>query len=95
MITASQPPELGRSRQLYFNCPRCGLSIAPRRRWLRVEHCPRCLARSRTPVALFTSTLPCIELYPPGRAPDDTHVPGRPTPSEGAPGTRSPVAGTE
>ena len=55
---------------LYLNCPRCGLSIVPRAEWLRVEHCPRCLARARTVVELFVSPLPTQELYRHGLAPD-------------------------
>jgi hypothetical protein len=42
----------------YLNCPRCGLSIALRSRWLAMAHCPRCVARSRTIVELFSSRAP-------------------------------------
>jgi hypothetical protein len=35
-------------------CPRCGLSIRPRLRWLTVEHCPRCIAYARIPVRMST-----------------------------------------
>jgi hypothetical protein len=44
----------------YLNCSRCGLSIRPR--FLAVEHCPRCIARSRIAVPMFRSTLPAREL---------------------------------
>jgi hypothetical protein len=47
----------------YLNCPRCGLSIALRSRWLAITHCPRCVARSRTIVELFSSRLPARALY--------------------------------
>ncbi len=47
----------------YLNCPRCGLSIALRVRWLAIKHCPRCVARSRTIVELFSSQLPAPVLY--------------------------------
>lgn len=60
------PPE----EPLFLNCPRCGLSLKPRRRWLAIEHCPRCLARARVPVRMFSSPLPARELYAAGAAPD-------------------------
>jgi hypothetical protein len=47
----------------YLNCPRCGLSIELRSQWLAVQHCPRCIARARTAVKLFSSTLPVEALY--------------------------------
>ncbi len=47
---------------LFLNCPRCGLTIKPRRRWLAIKHCPRCLAQARIPVPLLSSTLPTREL---------------------------------
>jgi serine/threonine-protein kinase RsbW len=53
----------------YLNCPRCGLTIAPRAAWLRMQHCPRCIARRHTAVKLFASKLPTDALYAPGRAP--------------------------
>lgn len=60
-----------RSRDgMYLNCPQCGLSIVTRAKWLRIEHCPRCLARSRTRVGLFASPLPTHELYRHGLAPN-------------------------
>jgi hypothetical protein len=70
----SSPPRNGREptvverrpsarEPLFLNCPRCGLSIRPRRPWLGIEHCPRCLARSRILVRLFASRLPADELY--------------------------------
>lgn len=55
--------------RVHLNCPRCGLTIRPRAPWLTIEHCPRCLARSRTPVALFASTLPAAELNAADRLP--------------------------
>jgi hypothetical protein len=64
------PPwvELARG-MLFLNCPRCGLTITPRAAWLSVRHCPRCLARSRTAVELFSSRLPAKALYASGAAP--------------------------
>jgi Zn-finger nucleic acid-binding protein len=55
---------------VFLNCPRCGLSIKPKARWLALEYCPRCMARARTPVKLFSSTLPAAELYPDDAAPN-------------------------
>jgi Bacterial regulatory proteins, luxR family len=48
---------------MFLNCPRCRLSIEPRRPWLAIEHCPRCLACARLRVPLFSSPLPPSELY--------------------------------
>ncbi len=59
---------------LYLTCPRCGLSMKPRQRWLAIQHCPRCLARSRIPVRLFSSPLPAHELYAEGSAPAQLHA---------------------
>jgi hypothetical protein len=42
----------------YLNCPRCGLSITLRSRWMAIRHCPRCLGHTRTPVELFSAQLP-------------------------------------
>jgi hypothetical protein len=53
----------------YLNCPRCGLSIALRSRWLAVKHCPRCVARTHTIVELFSSRLPAHLLYAENRLP--------------------------
>jgi len=51
---------------VYMICPRCGLSIEARIRWLASRHCPRCLARSRMAVELFSSQLPAALLYADG-----------------------------
>ena len=61
----------------FLNCPRCGLSIRPKASWLAVEYCPRCMARARIPVKLFSSALPAAELYPEGQVPTVRH--GGPT----------------
>jgi hypothetical protein len=59
----------------FLNCPRCGLSIQPKVSWMtveycpRFEYCPRCMARARIPVKLFSSTLPAAQLYPEGSMP--------------------------
>jgi hypothetical protein len=47
----------------YLTCPRCRLSIKPRSPSLQMIHCPRCVARTRTLVELFASTLPAEQLY--------------------------------
>ena len=47
----------------YLTCPRCRLSIRPRALSLQLVHCPRCVARTRTLVELFASTLPAERLY--------------------------------
>lgn len=47
----------------YLTCPRCRLSIRPRAPSLQLVHCPRCVARTRTLVELFASTLPAERLY--------------------------------
>jgi hypothetical protein len=47
----------------FLKCPRCGLSVTPRASWLTIEHCPRCIARDRTPVKLIRSPLPAVEHY--------------------------------
>ncbi len=39
----------------FLHCPRCGFSIRLRVPWLGMEHCPRCMARARTPVKLSSS----------------------------------------
>lgn len=54
----------------FLNCPRCGLSIKPKTSWLTIEHCPRCIARARIPIKLFSSPLPTTELYRAGFAPN-------------------------
>src|SRR5450755_1525987 len=59
-----------RSGPIYLNCPRCGLTIRPKADWLTVEHCPRCIARSRGLVRMFASTLPARELYAAADTPD-------------------------
>jgi hypothetical protein len=53
----------------FLNCPRCGLNIQPKVSWMTVEYCPRCMARARIPVKLFSSTLPAAQLYPEGSMP--------------------------
>ena len=41
----------------YLHCPQCGLAINAHREPF-VEHCPRCIARSRTLVELVVSGRP-------------------------------------
>ena len=54
----------------HLNCPRCGLSIEVRPCRTTIRHCPRCVARSRVIVELFSSTLPADVLY------DENSLPG-------------------
>jgi hypothetical protein len=42
----------------YLNCPNCGLTLALMRPEAEIEHCPRCLAKSRRAVGLFVSAEP-------------------------------------
>jgi len=52
-----------------MNCPRCGLSIGIKAWWSAIEHCPRCIARARIAVKLFSSGLPAAQLYGDGLVP--------------------------
>lgn len=58
---SAPPPPATQAPRVYLNCPRCGLTIAPKADWLAIEHCPRCVARYHTLVSLFASTLPKAE----------------------------------
>ena len=49
----------------FLDCPRCGLSIRPKARGSRIEHC----ARASIQVELFSSPLPPAELFREGSAP--------------------------
>jgi ribosomal protein L37AE/L43A len=42
----------------YLNCPNCGLTVTVTRSSELIEHCPRCLARTKRPVELFVSAHP-------------------------------------
>jgi hypothetical protein len=42
----------------FLICPRCGLSVRARTGWMRIEYCPRCIARSHMAVRLFSSPQP-------------------------------------
>jgi hypothetical protein len=64
------------SASSFLICPRCGLSIKPRAGWLAVEHCPRCIARARTAVRMFSSPLPSSELYRDGFEPNSESATG-------------------
>ena len=71
----------------YLNCPRCRLSIRLRGPSLRMVHCPRCVARTRTLVELFASTLPAEQLYDDAAHSARRHPPRRahvPKPPDGA-----------
>lgn len=37
---------------MFMKCPRCGLTLRARARWMAARNCPRCAARSRQLVAL-------------------------------------------
>ncbi len=58
-----------RAATFFLNCPRCGLSVEVRSRWMAIRHCPRCLGRARTLVELFSSSLPAEALYAEGLRP--------------------------
>lgn len=47
----------------YLICPQCGLTIKPQALWLAPEHCPRCIARRRSAITMFSSPLRRGELY--------------------------------
>lgn len=75
-------PEIGHreaAESLFLNCPRCGLSIRARARWLAIEYCPRCLARNRVAVRLFSSVLPSGQLYHEDSRPRPDKHDGEPT----------------
>ena len=42
----------------YLNCPSCGLTLAMSKPEAEIEHCPRCLAKTRRAVGLFVSAEP-------------------------------------
>jgi hypothetical protein len=63
----------------FLKCPRCGLTVNPRASWLTIEHCPRCIARDRTPVKMFR--LPAIEHYGQRFGPNAESAPTEQTPS--------------
>lgn len=87
---------------LYLHCPRCRLSIRCRAASLAIEHCPRCLARARLTVPLFTSSLPGTQLHAgstrgeaaerPAPAVALPDVPAAGTPSHAKPGPRRSLA---
>jgi hypothetical protein len=58
MGLTTNPTTDARPAMPYLNCPRCGLSITLRSRWMAIRHCPRCLGHTRTPVELFSAQLP-------------------------------------
>lgn len=68
-----------RRAALYLSCPRCGLSLEVRSRWLTIRHCPRCVARSRTVVELLSSAVPADVVHasdlPPAHAETRTTLP--------------------
>jgi hypothetical protein len=61
-MAGSDDPDAGGGASC-LRCPRCGLRLRPRASWLTIEHCPRCIARDRTPVKLLSSPLPAVEHY--------------------------------
>src|ERR1700759_2290875 len=69
----------------YLHCPHCGLTITPKADWLRLEHCPRCIARRGALVTLFSSSLPVEALYHEDARPE--HRRRRPADQEPAPTT--------
>lgn len=77
MMKSTDDAAASRRAAPFLNCPRCGLNIRPKARWMAIEHCPRCLARARVAVRMFSSRLPAAELYREGQAPQAhaRHVP--------------------
>jgi hypothetical protein len=60
---STSTPVDARARSEHLNCPRCSLSIEVRPYRAPIRHCPRCVARARLVVELFSSTLPADVLY--------------------------------
>lgn len=44
----------------YLTCGRCGLEIKIQAAFLRIESCPRCLARGATVAPMVLSTSPAV-----------------------------------
>ncbi len=57
-----------------MSCPRCGLTIRPRRPWLTVEHCPRCLAHARLPIPLVPIARGPVSLLPAHPVPEASRL---------------------
>jgi hypothetical protein len=72
---SSEVPGERRRSTTYFNCPRCGLSIAQSTHRRAITHRPQCAGRSRTIVALLRSRLPADLLYADSALPHATAVP--------------------
>ncbi|MEA2153925.1 MAG: hypothetical protein QOE11_65 [Solirubrobacteraceae bacterium] len=67
----------------YLNCGRCGLEIKIRAAFLRLENCPRCLARSAVVSPLVPSTealTPASGWGPPAGRSSDPRDPQAPVP---------------
>jgi len=79
--TATPPASACRSLLLHW--PKCGLSLRPRARWLAIEHCPRCLARTRIPVRLLSSPLLADEPHSDASAPTVEQKPAATTTQQG------------
>jgi hypothetical protein len=77
MSSSVDAPAAAHQAAVYLNCPRCGLSIEMRSRWLAIRHCPRCVTRAHTAVELFSSGLPSSVLYASDSLPqaDRKHTP--------------------
>jgi hypothetical protein len=41
---------------VHLRCPRCGLAMLARPRWIAAKHCPRCVARAHKLVELLTDS---------------------------------------
>jgi hypothetical protein len=82
----------------YLNCGRCGLQIRIRADYLRMDNCPRCLARSAivSPMAVSaTHVSPAAGWGARGeRDPRDPHEPlSPPAAASGAAGAAAPASG--
>jgi len=71
LVMAGDDRQSSADGAVFFNCPRCGLSIRRRVEWHALEHCPRCAGRAGIAVQLFVSARPAVSWHRDGPAPDD------------------------
>jgi len=55
---AGIPGARGQDHALKLSCPRCGLTLSVRSELIRVEHCPRCIARAHLVTVLVAGEPP-------------------------------------
>lgn len=61
-MTGTREPGASERATSFLNCPRCGLSVRQKASRLTIEYSPRCIARARILVKLFSSPLPAGEV---------------------------------